>query len=350
MKPGASFFSFSKDFKKLIFINMKKYQKYLLVAGLAVVLVWGGISLATGNGLVLSPGGSDRDISLEPTGTGKVYVGGDSLVVATHTSAPGSAVVGQIYFDSTIGQFRGYDGTKWLDLGVLPPSVPTNGLISFWKLDETSGTRVDSHGSNDLTDNNTVGSAAGIINNGADFELSNSEYLNIADAAQGGLDLTGDFSVSGWIKIESDSENYRFIVSKTDFGVSPQKLSYTVSISDTNKLRLSNSSSGTSEISKQTTTSFLASEGFMHFVVTFDSSAGVAKFYKNGTYLTGEDGTGFSTGGVNNDVDFLMGSILNNGIPELFFDGIMDEVGVWNRVLTADEIVSLYNGGSGLTL
>ena len=30
-------------------------------------------------------------------------------------------------------------------------------LISYWKLDETSGTRVDVVSGNDLTDNNTVG-------------------------------------------------------------------------------------------------------------------------------------------------------------------------------------------------
>jgi hypothetical protein len=35
------------------------------------------------------------------------------------------------------------------------------GLESYWNLDESSGTRVDSHGTNDLTDNNTVLSGAG---------------------------------------------------------------------------------------------------------------------------------------------------------------------------------------------
>jgi len=34
-------------------------------------------------------------------------------------------------------------------------SLATN-LVSYWELEEASGTRVDSHGSNDLTDNNTV--------------------------------------------------------------------------------------------------------------------------------------------------------------------------------------------------
>jgi hypothetical protein len=31
------------------------------------------------------------------------------------------------------------------------------------------------------------------------------------------------------------------------------------------------------------------------------------------------------------------------------FDGLIDEVGIWSRVLTAAEIAILYNGGSGIT-
>lgn len=40
------------------------------------------------------------------------------------------------------------------------------GLVSFWNLDELSGTRNDDYGTNHLTDNNTVTSADGIIDGG----------------------------------------------------------------------------------------------------------------------------------------------------------------------------------------
>jgi hypothetical protein len=33
----------------------------------------------------------------------------------------------------------------------------------------------------------------------------------------------------------------------------------------------------------------------------------------------------------------------------LNFDGLIDEIGLWRRVLTADERTQLYNGGNGLT-
>src|SRR5262245_39117478 len=73
----------------------------------------------------------------------------------------------------------------------------TDGLISYWRLDEASGSRADSHGGNALTENGGVGSAAGKISGAADFDGSN-DYLSRADNA----DLsTGDidFTVQAWV-------------------------------------------------------------------------------------------------------------------------------------------------------
>ena len=33
-----------------------------------------------------------------------------------------------------------------------------------------------------------------------------------------------------------------------------------------------------------------------------------------------------------------------------YFDGLIDQAALWNRVLTAEEITTLYNGGNGLRL
>jgi len=36
-----------------------------------------------------------------------------------------------------------------------------------------------------------------------DLERSSSQYLSITDASQTGLDFTGDFTIEGWVKLES---------------------------------------------------------------------------------------------------------------------------------------------------
>src|SRR3990167_8248201 len=80
-------------------------------------------------------------------------------------------------------------------------TLPTS-LMAYFKLDEASGTRVDSKSTNDLTDNNTVTQAVGKVANAAQFTSANSEYLSIGDT----LDLsTGDidFTISGWMYPDS---------------------------------------------------------------------------------------------------------------------------------------------------
>ena len=83
-----------------------------------------------------------------------------------------------------------------------PTNPGTTNLEAWWKLDEESGTRDDAHGSNDLSDNNTVGFTAGKYSNAASFILANSEYLSIGDnnsLSTGDI----DFTLGCWVEIAS---------------------------------------------------------------------------------------------------------------------------------------------------
>ena len=77
-----------------------------------------------------------------------------------------------------------------------------SGLIAYWTLDEASGTRVDAHGNNDLSDNNTVTSTTGKVGDAAAFATANSEYLSRADNADlsvGNIDFTFDL----WLNLST---------------------------------------------------------------------------------------------------------------------------------------------------
>jgi len=75
-----------------------------------------------------------------------------------------------------------------------------DGLVSWWELDEESGTRVDVHGSNNLTDNNTCGYITGVRGNAASMVYANSEYLNKTSPTglEGGA---RDFTYAAWYRI-----------------------------------------------------------------------------------------------------------------------------------------------------
>lgn len=89
----------------------------------------------------------------------------------------------------------------------------TDSMVSFWKLGEDSGNRIDSIGSNNLTSNNSVGQAVGKVGNAAHFTASSTQYLSVADNS--GLSAGDvDFTLSGWFYLDSASGSFEDIVTK----------------------------------------------------------------------------------------------------------------------------------------
>lgn len=217
-------------------------------------------------------------------------------------------------------------------------------LVSYWKLDEASGTRADSHGSNDLTDNNTVGSTTGKLNNAASFVAANSEYLSAT-----GSDLTagtGSMTLAGWLRVNSLAAN-RPIASKgasrdgspaTAAGYNCQILPSGAVMSvfgDTaNSTRLV-SSSGAGEIVVGNT---------YHWAYVIDRAAHQVRVYKNNSLILTQD-ISSRAGDCSSSSNFHLGA---NAAAVFWFDGWLDEWGCWNRVLIPTEIGQLYNSGNGL--
>ena len=221
------------------------------------------------------------------------------------------------------------------------------GLVSYWKMDESSDgsgavTRNDSHGSNNLTDNNTTPSGSGIINNGANFQVANSEYLSITDAAQSGLDITGDLSISVWVKFTSTTEVVTF-VDKTGGNTAGQRAYFFDYYAGS--LAFLNSADGTAN-SQQTVAWSPSTAIWYHVAVTFESSTKAKKFYVDGSQQ-GTTQTGVYTGIFNSAAPFNIGYYAE--APGYYTNAVLDEHGIWSRVLTGAEITSLYNGGVGLS-
>ena len=73
----------------------------------------------------ISATGSNQSIALNPTGTG--------VVLSNLSSDPASGQPGQIYFNTVLGKFRGYNGTTWVTLLMETPSptpTPTTSTIT----------------------------------------------------------------------------------------------------------------------------------------------------------------------------------------------------------------------------
>ena len=230
-------------------------------------------------------------------------------------------------------------------------TLPTN-LVSYWELEEASGTRVDSHGSNDLTDNNTVTSATGLQGDAADFTKANSEDLSISDASQTGLDFGAtDFSFAGWINLDSlPSVSGRMgILGKSES--TDNQRNYAFLITDTDVARLLTYQYGTTATYVQETAdsaTFVSDDigSWVHIAVTFDISSRTTVIYKNGSSVASTRITGGTLTSLfaASTAPFELGDF-NSGSE---IDAQMDEWGVWTKVLTQSEIDDLYNSGSGI--
>lgn len=95
-----------------------------------------------------------------------------------------------------------------------------NNLICGWKMEEISGVRRDVLGIRDLTDNNTVGSAAGKIGNAASFITANVESLS--RPSSDAVFEIGDnpFTIAAWVSNNGAAANHALIAKD---GVSSQR-------------------------------------------------------------------------------------------------------------------------------
>jgi hypothetical protein len=208
-------------------------------------------------------------------------------------------------------------------------------MISFWELEEVSGKRVDAHGTNDLTDNNTVTQTTGKVNFAGQFTRANLEYLSLP-SANTTLRLSSDFSWCAWVYLDSlpgGSELYNVI---------DRAQNYSLDVPGTTLVfRFYYIDSGAIVRSRNATTfgtPAINTWYFIYFDYTFSTMT--SRISVNNGVL---DSSTFSTSPNVVAAEFRLGDRAN----VRHWNGRIDQVGVWSRVLTESEIEWLYNKGNG---
>lgn len=220
----------------------------------------------------------------------------------------------------------------------------SDNLISYWKLDEASGTRNDSvvASANNLTDNNTVTQAAGKISNAAQFTIANSEYLSCVSNASL---VTGDidFTVACWVYLDAKTTRQTF-VSKSS-GATPTTDEYYIDYSDaTNRFRFVIGGTAYTVATADVLGSPTAATWY-YIIAWHDSVANTINIQvNNGSANSLSTGIKFPPTTAN---VFTIGRY--SADTPLYMGGRIDEVGFWKRVLTTQEKTDLYNSGNGYT-
>ncbi len=173
------------------------------------------------------------------------------------------------------------------------------------------------------------------------IERDREQYLTIADSDQHGLDVQFDFAIEAWVKPESEippGEEY-VIASKWSFFVSEKAylfLYYHNGVSP--GLAVSLAADSTSDGKDAHVPYTLPVGEWHHVAMVFKSQEGRVSFFVDGEFIGSADG--FERTINNGRSPFQIGT--RQGLALTAFDGLIDDVQVWNIARTPMEILRDY--------
>jgi hypothetical protein len=218
---------------------------------------------------------------------------------------------------------------------------PSSGLISYWNMDENDPNAIDRGSNNNGNASAGVSVVPGKISNGRSFNGGTGQ-LTIQKTAS--LSYFPALTVSGWVKPTNCAggpnphntlftQQYGFLLAfdpscRVANYMDPDGIGGWYGPDGNNGVVTANSST------------------WSHMVMTWDGST--IRSYLNGSLISGSGRATSGTWNMNSS-RFFIGRRNDCVGCEQALIGVMDEVGIWNRVLSSGEITTLFNGGSGLT-
>lgn len=208
----------------------------------------------------------------------------------------------------------------------VPSNVPTNGLLGWYPFNGNA---------NDLSLNSNNGTVNGATLTSDRFGNSNYAYSfnGVNNYISIGAITLQSFAISSWIYNSSvNPSNLNAIFS--NLNSTPYKgIEFRVQPDSTLMLVCGIGSNWSSP----TTTFKLSNNNWYHVVVTSDNST--IKIYVNAMQIASYGISGF----VNNTQGILFGTRTPSASNGGWYSGKIDDIGIWNRALTQQEVNDLYN-------
>lgn len=219
-----------------------------------------------------------------------------------------------------------------------PSYVPTNGLVGYWPF---NGNANDESGNGN--NGTIIGSVSlipdrfGSTNSAYSFPGNSSSYIDCG--SNNSLQIVGAISFSAWFYMDGGFYNPRIL--HYGFEATGGYSAFVDGTSNTNRvlhaLNYNINRTGTGFCCGPTQGVSINALQWHHFAYTSDSN-GLANLYIDGIIVETFQGE---------PVTNIASSVLNIGrLPQPAFDawgGKLDDIGIWNRVLTQQEVTNLYN-------
>lgn len=215
-----------------------------------------------------------------------------------------------------------------------------DGLISYWPLDKGAGTTAeDMVGSNDGTIHGGAGWVTGKFGSALSFD---GVGANVNCGTDASLRPTTGISLSAWVKY--DALNYYGSIMSNQHWTGDNRSGYSIH-NNGSTLYFCMAATNTGVFTWATNGTPIAVGTWYHVAATYDGTT--MRIYMDGV----QEGTASAPGSIDYNplpnTGFGIGMWHDNDGEQYYLDGIIDDVGVWGRALTTQEIDFLYNGGSG---
>ncbi len=234
-------------------------------------------------------------------------------------------------------------GLATATMAQVPSYVPSNGLKGWYAFDGNA---------NDLSSNGNNG-----VVNGATLTADRFGNANSAYSFNGTSDfisvsavpfLNVPFTISAWVKLNSLA-NFEPIIGFGELGAGTlRRMFFCPGFNSIGTPGIGNS--GANDII--TTSNVVVSGTWVNVAVCVSSYdiSGVT-FYINGVAYTNNNIGGATTPFPLNNAGFAIGKHTgNNQVLADFFTGLIDDIGIWNRVLTPQEMTELFLACTGGTI
>ncbi len=216
-------------------------------------------------------------------------------------------------------------------------AVPS-GIVSWWTANNTAA---DAMGLNNATLTG-VTYTTGEVGKAFSFD-GQDDWAALGDPSS--LAFTASFSIEGWIKVNGlpASDSFGSIMFRGDDrgGLDPYSLS--VQPNGTLNFQVTNANNRSSSVAAP-----IALNQFLHVAATLDDATGAMTLYENGAVVAQTTTTVRPFGALDPTQQPGVGignsnALSNYNIP---FNGLIDELSVYNRALSASEVLDIYKAGS----
>jgi large repetitive protein len=227
-----------------------------------------------------------------------------------------------------------------------------SGLISYWKMDETGGiTFTDEQSGHNATRTAELTYHSGIVGNSQYFSFWDREKAEIQNSSDFSFPANSGFTIVYWLRFTETQYGLNggqdhIVISKGDWNSGgPSTAFWASGVNGSGKVNFMLADQTGTKIDLEGDGHY--NDGQWHQVTCIHTADNHTYLYVDGE-MTDNTTYGY-TQGFSNSSPIEIACLYQHGNPEYYFMGDVDEIGIFNRAISKDEIDQIISSGlSGL--